>query len=188
MKGLLHSNKFKKNLKKWLCMYIGALLILTSVVTYSKYISNLSMASDNAKVRRFDVDIYKSDNEGNICSIDNLSDKCKIGSYLPTEDMKFYFTVDISVVEVKTEIKLDIAIKEELKDNFKIAKIKNLTNNLDIGVKNGSKEEVKYFVNNAIDNKMIYEVTVKNKEGNVDGTLKGIFDILNISYVATQIK
>lgn len=54
MKGLLQSKIFRKNLKKWLCMYVGALLLLTTVITYSKYISKFNV-EDNARSTKFDV-------------------------------------------------------------------------------------------------------------------------------------
>ena len=38
---LLHSKLFRQNLFKWIFMYIAALGLLTSVITYSKYITAL---------------------------------------------------------------------------------------------------------------------------------------------------
>ena len=58
MKGLLQSKIFRKNLKKWLCMYVGALLLLTTVVTYSKYISKYNV-DDDARITKFDVTVKK---------------------------------------------------------------------------------------------------------------------------------
>ena len=41
MKGLLHSKRFKENLYRWLFMYVGVIALLTTVITYSKYVTQL---------------------------------------------------------------------------------------------------------------------------------------------------
>lgn len=41
MKKLLQNKKFRTNLYKWFSMYICVMAIFTTVVTYSKYISNM---------------------------------------------------------------------------------------------------------------------------------------------------
>ncbi len=56
MKGLLHSKRFKRNLRKWICMYVGVLLLFTSVVTYSRYVSSLTV-NEKARVTKFNVKI-----------------------------------------------------------------------------------------------------------------------------------
>ena len=39
MKELLHSKVFKQKLRKWLMMYCGVMFVFTTVVTYSRYIT-----------------------------------------------------------------------------------------------------------------------------------------------------
>jgi len=56
MNRLLHSRVFKKNLAKWIFMYIVTLAFFTSVVTYSKYFSSLA-SNDNARPAKFNIKI-----------------------------------------------------------------------------------------------------------------------------------
>lgn len=91
MKGLLQSKKFRNNLKKWLCMYVGVLLLLTTVITYSKYITSLQSEgkADTAKfnllLEPFDVDD----------SVHNIND-----------ELVYKFYVDTKDVNVKSKLKL----------------------------------------------------------------------------------
>ena len=56
MKELLQSKSFRQNLYKWIFMYIGSLALFTSVITYSKYYSNIA-SDDLARVAMFEVDM-----------------------------------------------------------------------------------------------------------------------------------
>lgn len=111
MNGLLKSKVFKKNLRKWLTMYIGILGLFATVVTYSKYISRFD-GNRQAKAAKFAVDI-KFDNEectGNDCSIRDL------GELRPTSDYEFSFVVDTSQLEVTTILATTITVNENLTD------------------------------------------------------------------------
>ena len=93
MKGLLQSKIFRKNLKKWLCMYVGALLLLTTVVTYSKYISKYNV-DDDARITKFDVTVKNIENENLTCTgeIDKLDCTTK-DTYRPTTKIPYEFVV-----------------------------------------------------------------------------------------------
>ena len=93
MKGLLQSKIFRKNLKKWLCMYVGALLLLTTVVTYSKYISKYNV-DDDARITKFDVTVKNIENENLTCTgeIDKLDCTTK-DNYRPTTIIPYEFIV-----------------------------------------------------------------------------------------------
>ena len=93
MKGLLQSKIFRKNLKKWLCMYVGALLLLTTVVTYSKYISKYN-ADEDARITKFDVTVKNIENENLTCTgeIDKLDCTTK-DTYRPTTKIPYEFVV-----------------------------------------------------------------------------------------------
>ena len=93
MKGLLQSKIFRKNLKKWLCMYVGALLLLTTVVTYSKYISKYNVDED-ARITKFDVTVKNIENENLTCTgeIDKLDCTTK-DTYRPTTKIPYEFVV-----------------------------------------------------------------------------------------------
>ena len=116
MKGLLHSKTFQRKLYKWLFMYVGILLLLTTVITYSKYISRL-MSSDTARPAKFDISVVP-----NNCT-DEESDgvHCNIGKYRPTGNIDYYFTLK-SDSEVKTDIFLTIALNKR----FKLVSIKEI--------------------------------------------------------------
>lgn len=97
MKGLLHSKLFRKNLFKWLVMYMTVIGLFTSVVTYSKYISSMQEV-DGAKVAKFDAAITY----GGLCSNVNENEICNNGTFRPTSKMTYYFTVDTTNLEVST--------------------------------------------------------------------------------------
>lgn len=124
MKGLLHSKKFKKNLYKWLFMYICVMLLFTSVVTYSKYISTF-LSTSTARVAKFKVGI-----EGENCTNEENTSKCDIGIKRPTGEITYTF-----VVKPELEVKTNVYMSILLNTNFKLIKLEKI--NLD-----GTKEEV----------------------------------------------
>lgn len=110
MKGLLHSKRFKKNLCKWLFMYVGCMLILTTVVTYSKYMSTIQ-SSDSARVAKFNVEVYNYD-----CN-ETITNNCNLDWYRSTSSIDYYFVVDTTDIEVKTQLLVTLYIK----DDFELA-------------------------------------------------------------------
>jgi len=121
MKGLLHSKLFRKNLCKWFFMYIAVIGIFTSVVTYSKYISSMQSNADKTKVAKFDASITYD----RICTEIEENQICDIGSYRPTSNISYYFTVDTTNLEVSTMFITRITIL----DVFKNIKIYDVTEN-----------------------------------------------------------
>ena len=103
MKGLLHSKKFRINLYKWLFMYVGVMGLFTTVITYSKYVSSM-MASDSARVASFAVSIDEIK-----CSED-VTSNCNSDKYRSTSQIDYYFTVDTTKLEVKTELYLTLYV------------------------------------------------------------------------------
>lgn len=115
MKGLLHSKVFRTNLYKWLFMYIGVLGLLTTVITYSKYISSLQ-SDDTARVAKFNVyATYDGVCSGSVGVCDN-------GDYRPTNDISYYFTIDTTDLEVYTLLVTNITIKDSF-TNIKLYEI-----------------------------------------------------------------
>lgn len=140
MKGLLHSKLFRKNLFKWIFMYVTVIGLFTSVVTYSKYISDMQ-SSDKAKVALFDASITYD----GLCTGVNENETCDIGDFRPTSKISYYFTVDnrnlevstifitrISVLDVFNNIKIyDVTDTEvEVTDFDKDGNVFTLTENL----------------------------------------------------------
>jgi len=126
MKGLLHSKLFRKNLFKWIFMYIAVIGLFTSVVTYSKYISNMN-GDDTARVASFDASITYD----GICQNLGENEICDNGTFRPTSKISYYFTVDTRKLEVSTIFVTRISVLEYFK-NIKIYDVteteKELTN------------------------------------------------------------
>lgn len=117
MRALLQSKRFRSNLCKWLFMYAGVMLLLTTVITYSKYISGLQ-EKDDARSAKFNVFISEN------CPLDDAGEQilCNTGSSLVVNELEYYFTVDTRELEVKTKFILSILIDE----NFKINKLETV--------------------------------------------------------------
>ena len=113
MKGLLHSKKFRRNLYKWVIMYVGVIVLLTTVITYSKYVSQM-MADDEARVAKFDIQVTANE----CASSDENSINCNSGTFRPTQEITYYFTLDAN-----TEVKTDIFMTIVLNERFKLKKI-----------------------------------------------------------------
>lgn len=182
MKELLHSKLFRRNLYKWLFMYVGVMCLLTSVITYSKYITSMQ-GNDSARVAKFNVAITYD----NKCV--NSEVACDYGSLRPTENIEYYFTVDTTELEVKTLLITNINVHED----FTNIRLYNLTDN---------KEVTDYEINN---NKITITETIKPNENNyvrkykvtcnfnsaVDSKYQATHnysDALVVGYSATQIK
>lgn len=118
MKGLLHSKLFRKNLFKWIFMYVTVIGLFTSVVTYSKYISSMQDTGE-AKVALFDASITYD----GICTGVDEYEICDNGTFRPTSQITYYFTVDTRNLEVSTVFVTRIAIL----DVFKNIKIYDIT-------------------------------------------------------------
>ena len=116
MKGLLQSKKFKDNLKKWLLVYIGVMLLLTTVITYSKYISKF-LNDEEARPARFNVYIKP---------ISCRADACKSGTYLEPEEengklnINYYFSVDTTELEATADLYLSVVALDGMFDIEKL--------------------------------------------------------------------
>lgn len=140
MKGLLHSKVFRANLYKWLFMYIGVLGLLTTVITYSKYISSFQ-SSDQARAAKFNVKITYD----NKC--ENSSSECYYGELRPTQDIEYYFTVDTTELEVTTLLVTNIKVN----DDFTNVKLYDVTD-----------EEVEFTNYTVNGNDLIITETIKD--------------------------
>lgn len=118
MKGLLQSKRFKKNLSKWLCMYVGVLLLLTTVITYSKYISSF-MGNDEARAAKFKVKINTND-----CILNATGESCDSGTYFRDDEITYKFVVDTTELEATADFVLTVAVDSK----FSIIKIANGSN------------------------------------------------------------
>jgi len=111
MKSLLQSKTFRKNLYRWLGMYVTVILFFTSVVTYSKYMVGVA-SNENARVANFNVDIHYEETENCLPGSDQT---CHTGTYRPTSKISYYFTVDTTKIEVRTFLALSMNINKSFK-------------------------------------------------------------------------
>ncbi len=203
MKGLLHSKLFKKNLKKWLFMYVGVLLLLTGVVTYSKYMSKFASASEPARVTKFNVAILDATDD-NVCSeFEEGSEtytKCgREETSASDEQIDYYFTVDTRELEVLTKlfvtINIDPAFKlvdvQEEKTPGVYESILREYNSDNVVVKYLTKTDNKGVIYNRVygDTRGLkkYKLSIKYRTESGKVLDKKVFDAISIDYSATQI-
>jgi len=116
MKRLLQSKRFRKNLYKWLMMYASVILMFATVVTYSKYITNLVGEEEVSRITKFDVNveaICNSISEGtteNENGEEESVDICTTIHENPLENIDYYFKVDTSELEVATLLVLNVKV------------------------------------------------------------------------------
>lgn len=200
MKGLLHSKRFKKNLGKWLLMYAGAMVIFTTVVTYSKYVSNLGLGGDNARITNFDVTISESLPEEKCTGAIDENRNCTTEIFRPTTNIPYEFTVN-NDFEVKTLLVISINVDS----NFEITKLEEISNNNEEDKILYQKDPVITDKSVTISNNLIsitseldapnneaksYRVTVKYKynEDTYGGQEKENIEVVKVGYSAKQIK
>lgn len=177
MKELLKSKLFKRNLRKWLFMYIAVIALFTSVVTYSKYVSSF-MSNDEARVTKFNVKITALDENGNICN-----DSCYNKTYTINDDFKFYFAIDTSEIEVETDLYVTVNVDE----NFEMISLRKKDNEeyTDISFDSLNKTQIYSRLNNTNVGITTYEITVKynpKKLAEINN-----YEIINVGYSAKQI-
>lgn len=189
MKGLLHSKRFKKNLGKWLIMYVGAMALLTTVVTYSRYITNLGV-NDSSRAAKFDVAIIPN-TDPNGCKTIDKNTNCETETLLPNSDLIYEFDVKTEL-EVKTALAVTISILDP--SNFKITKIEDITDKNDIKVISEEDTNVKSITSTVDENTngvTKYRVTVVFTGKGSNGTFipsKDLYEIIKVGYSAEQIK
>lgn len=113
---LLHSKMFRKNLCKWILMYVAALGLLTSVVTYSKYITSM-MNDGKARTSKFIVKIEPYNDSSFKCPEDNPRECVTNVQVRPTKEVEVYFKLDLNELEVKSNVVLR-ASAGSLRGNF----------------------------------------------------------------------
>jgi len=199
MKSLWRSKRFRDNLYKWIFMYVGVMLVFTSVVTYSKYISRFPY-EENTRIAKFDLQIDSIlDTE---CSSDSSSGKvCDMGNISPLGDIDYYFKVDTHELEVQSLLVLNFLVNKEFQPT-KISMSNDLTvltaddhsgiNNVEVvSCETSNCNQLKRVVNVGNDSIMYYKVTLHYNGVIADPNepkLKEFTDVLKIDYSATQIK
>lgn len=197
MKGLLHSKRFRTNLYKWLCAYVGVMLLLTTVITYSKYISKFLGETDEVRPAKFNV-LIKTLN----CKDEKTGKTCNQDAYWSTLPITYYFFVDTRELEVSTKVKVTVDVDE----NFEVESLEEITNLTEISNEEGTIIDME----NLKGKPLSYAYTTKglillpnyDKIGAKSGTKKGYritlkykgenkidtnYNILKVNYAAEQI-
>lgn len=206
MKKLLQNKRFRINLYKWLSMYICVMAVFTTVVTYSKYISNMG-TDEYARVANFEIGIdfnnCPSDKLTVTPNADNTSvHTCDMGTFRPTSVLPYQFLVD----STKLEADATLVVTLRVSSLFEIVELKNNTTGT-IYVKDGATmpntgttigltKEGDTSINIAQDvlakdgQKENYTIKIRYKDPLVTDDANEIFsegkEIINIGYAATQ--
>ena len=119
MGKLLHSKTFRSNLIKWIFLYVGALIVVTSVVTYSKYITQMT-GTANARTAKFNIGVT----QGTMCSTIANNHCGENLVYKPYDKIEYRFSVNTTGTEVTT----DVVFRVNVDGNFKILSVSDGTN------------------------------------------------------------
>lgn len=194
MKGLLHSKIFRQNLGKWLCMYVGAILLLTTVVTYSKYMMGVQ-GVDDAKPAKFNVDVVGLDEDNQVINdnVVSLGSKRRINAPL-TFDIKINTEIEAMAnltaylyIDPRFELVGVVKRNSDNTDNEEILCV----NNCDITNSDNQYSLINMkLLNPAQITNYIYRVAVKYKlpeSGRYDQEITSDVKIVQVLYNATQI-
>lgn len=201
MKGLLQSKRFRANLYKWLFMYVGVMGLFASVITYSKYISNVLSGADDSRPAKFNVLISNEIADLECLKNNENADlnECYVGKFSPLTPMMYAFSVDTKELEVNT----DFAVTFTVHEDFKVEKLEDITNPLDIKVINLTDEDLngnksislftpKELIAASTGTKKVYRITVKYNKSLIDeDTNETIiftdpFEVVKVGYSAYQ--
>ena len=104
MSKLLHSKTFRNNLIKWIMIYVCVMLSTVSVITYSKYISELQSNASSTPAK-----FILTVTDGDICSA-TIPTLCNIEKFKTNDSIDYNFTVDTLELEVNTLLVLTINV------------------------------------------------------------------------------
>ena len=209
MASLLQSKVFRKNLYRWLGMYVCIMMCTITIVTYSRYVTSLSATTNNARVANFKVKLNYDNAYNCIPSIENNEYTiCEVNEnnpVRPTSEISYNFTVDSRELEVRTRLLLVITVDPRanpVSPNFKFVSLKRWNGNSyeEVDSKEFTVQNNKIMLDYIIEpsSKLLtqYMVTVKYNEENLEDDGDGIKyysgveisanDIVAISYRATQ--
>lgn len=109
MKNLFSNVNFRRNLYRWIGMYVGVMLLFTTIVTYSKYIAHLTNEA-SSRVAKFDVGIEYLGIDG--CKAGKDEAICQTGLYRPMSEIPYHFRVN-TAFEVRVFFVLTMHIAED---------------------------------------------------------------------------
>lgn len=171
-------------------MYIGVMLLLTTVITYSKYISSF-MGKDEARAAKFKVTINSTG-----CVFDTTKESCDSGVYFRDDAITYFFTVDTREIEAAAEFVLSISVHEQfevekiVKGNSTLCEkegcVLNSQNVISLLTDQKETEDIQVGKGTITD----YQVTVKFKGDDADfedfNYQSQSYQIVNLGYSAIQ--
>jgi len=153
------------------------MLSTASVITYSKYISNLQ-ANSSSRAAKFVLKVEK----GDICSVSSPSE-CNLSKYKPYDMLDYKFNINTLEVEVSTLFVITIKVN----DDFTIEKLYvddeeiDFATNLDYVKSNNTITITQTIgINNVYDSNYSLRISY-------NGESTSISDAVIINYAATQI-
>ncbi len=192
------SKQLKKNLLKWIFMYVSVIALFTSVVTYSKYISSFKQ-EEQARAAKF---IFKINPIANSCSDnDEVTSLCTVSQKRPTS-LNYSFEIDTSLMEVNATYHFSLYINNAFapfSNDFLTDEGKNVieTNKGSSNVKIGSSIYTIYTLQEQIEanlnsqNKKTYNVHLKYN-GGINGykalSENQTYQVLVVGYSVVQKK
>lgn len=118
MKELFYSKTFKKNLAKWICMYVCAIGLFVGIITYSRYMASYPV-DDTSRMVKFNVDVSYD----KICTEQKIGTVCSYDNIRPTEYLDYYFKVDTSELEVDTDFVTTFIVNKEYFEDYKLYEV-----------------------------------------------------------------
>lgn len=119
MKNLFHSKLFKRRLVKWIFMYCSVMVLLTMVVTYSRYMTSHAVG-DSVRSAKFKIDIQNvlcsemaPSIQKNMSCFDAKKDYTSEEGLRPNPKSSFYFKMNTSELEVSSKVVVFITLDDE---------------------------------------------------------------------------
>lgn len=153
MMKILKTKSFLNNLGKWICMYVGTLLLFATIVTYSKYISKFDGSSDNNKTARFELTLSDNQNENN--------SNGKTYNISENPVLTYSFKVDASKMDVKSKLKLWLFVDNSFEVTSDAYTKCTQTDDSKCPSKNGKTMYTLGTIDLPTTNELIYEIQVK---------------------------
>jgi len=167
VKNLFSNVNFRKNLYRWLGMYVGVMLLFTTIVTYSKYIAHFSNEA-SSRVAKFEVGIDYLGITG--CKSGSKEEICQTGFYRPMTEIPYRFNVT-----TEFEVRVFFVLTIHVATDFEI-----------VGLYSKSLEDEEYqkvdFSRTSANEIRLEKTTAPNENQNIDYQLVVKYKGENLSY------
>lgn len=199
MKNLFHSKLFKRRLVKWIFMYCSVMVLLTMVVTYSRYMTSHAVG-DSVRSAKFKIDIQNvlcsemaPSIQKNMSCFDAKKDYTNEEGLRPSPKVTFYFKMNTSELEVSSKIVTFITLNDEQKvfSNYQLYDVTEVNSPVSVQLNNEEFPTLKFVQNVGLSDPVkehTYMLVMDydyNKAGYENDYIKE--NLISIGYSATQI-